>query len=181
MKVDKIGLCGTFSSGKTTIVNSLCNLDFFMDYSIFVEKSKMLKETGIPLNKKSSLLGQNVFLAERAKELLNNKFISDRTVIDVIAFTNKSDKISCFDKIDFELSAKNLIKQYDYIIYISHQNIPLEDNNVRHTDPIYREEINNEILRLLKKYNHLTKIRYIYDINLQDRINSILNILNIIH
>ncbi len=46
----KIGLAGTMSVGKTTLVKALSELDRFKDYYIATERSKYLRDLGIPLN-----------------------------------------------------------------------------------------------------------------------------------
>jgi len=84
----KIGLCGTMSVGKTTLVNRLKELGQFKDFEFATERSKYLNDLGIPLNTDSTLKGQTVFLAERVAELMKENIITDRTIIDVIAFTN---------------------------------------------------------------------------------------------
>ena len=86
----KIGLCGTMSVGKTTLVNALKELPEFKDYHFRTERSKHLMSLGIPLNTDSTLKGQLVFASERAAELMQEKIITDRTVIDVMAFTELS-------------------------------------------------------------------------------------------
>ena len=83
----KIGLCGTMSVGKTTLVNTLKELPEFANYNFATERSKYLRDLGIPLNTDSTLKGQFIFLAERCAELMNENVITDRTVIDVMAFT----------------------------------------------------------------------------------------------
>jgi len=84
----KIGLCGTMSVGKTTLVNKLKELKQFENYEFATERSKYLNDLGIPLNTDSTLKGQTIFLAERCAELIKENIITDRTVIDVMAFTN---------------------------------------------------------------------------------------------
>ena len=86
----KIGFCGTMSVGKTTLVKALKELSEFKDYTFRTERSKYLMEMGIPLNTDSTLKGQLIFAAERASELMQEKIITDRTIIDVIAFANLS-------------------------------------------------------------------------------------------
>ena len=66
----KIGLCGTMSVGKTTLVNALKERPEFKDYMSRTERSKELMAQGIPLNTDSTLKGQTVFLAERTSELM---------------------------------------------------------------------------------------------------------------
>ena len=77
----KIGFCGTMSVGKSTLVNALKELPEFKDYYFATERSKYLRDLGIPLNTDSTLKGQLIFLAERASELLYKDMITDRTVI----------------------------------------------------------------------------------------------------
>jgi GTPase SAR1 family protein len=65
----KIGFCGTMSVGKTTLVNALRELPEFADYEFRTERSKYLRDLGIPLNTDSTLKGQIIFFAERSSEL----------------------------------------------------------------------------------------------------------------
>ena len=89
----KIGLCGTMSVGKTTLVKALKKLPEFKKYNFATERSKYLNDLGIPLNTDSTLKGQTVFLAERCAELMNKNVITDRTIIDVMAFTMNAKSI----------------------------------------------------------------------------------------
>ena len=97
----KIGFCGTMSVGKTTLVNALKELPEFKDYQFRTERSKYLMELGIPLNTDSTIKGQVVFLAERASELMCENIITDRTVIDVMAFTKAAKSIDHHEAEDF--------------------------------------------------------------------------------
>ena len=97
----RIGLTGTMSVGKTTLAKALGEIDQFKDHSVHTERSKYLRDLGIPLNTDSTLNGQFVFLAERASELLHPNIITDRTIWDVCAFTLSSRSISDFDKRTF--------------------------------------------------------------------------------
>ena len=151
----KIGLCGTMSVGKTTLVNTLKKTKQFKNYNFATERSKYLNDLGIPLNTDSTLKGQTVFLAERCAELMNNNIITDRTIIDVIAFTMNAKSIGHYDKEIFESYAKEFIREYDYVFYISPYGIPMEDNGVRETDEHYRDLIDFTITTLIKKYGHM--------------------------
>ena len=148
----KIGLVGTVSVGKTTLVNALAKLPQFKDYHFATERSKYLNSLGIPLNTDSTLKGQNIFLAERCTELMVENIITDRTIVDVIAFTKLSKSISYIDGDAFEEYAKRFIREYDYIFYVSPEGIEIEDNGVRETDIEYRDEIDKTIKILLSKY-----------------------------
>ena len=153
----KIGLCGTMSVGKTTLVNALKELPEFKDYTTRTERSKELMAMGIPLNTDSTLKGQTIFLAERASELMCENIITDRTVIDVMAFTQASKSINYIDKEDFINHAKNLISEYDHIFYVSPEGVEIENNGVRETDAEYRDLIDFIIKSTINRYNHRIK------------------------
>ena len=171
----KIGLCGTMSVGKTTLVNALKELDYFKDYMFRTERSKELMAQGIPLNTDSTLKGQCVFLAERAGELMQNNIITDRTIIDVMAFANCSTSMDIYDKEDFETLASRLIREYDYIFYVSPVGVEIEDNGVRETNATYRQTIDNMIVKLSTKYNHRIKKLYTLEGSTEDRIHQMVN------
>jgi GTPase SAR1 family protein len=153
----RIGLCGTQSVGKTTLVNALRELPEFTDYNFATERSKYLRDLGIPLNTDSTLKGQFIFLAERCAELMNENIITDRTVIDVMAFTKAAKSIEYSEAEAFCDAAYGLVKEYDYIFYVSPEGVEMEDNSVRETDLSYRELIDFTIKILLYKSNHKIK------------------------
>ena len=138
----KIGFCGTMSVGKTTLVNALKELPEFKDYTFRTERSKYLMDMGIPLNTDSTIKGQIVFLAERASELMCENIITDRTIIDVIAFTKAAKSIDYHEAEDFINLATRILPEYDYLFYVSPEGVKIEDNGVRETDAEYRDLIN---------------------------------------
>ena len=148
----KIGLTGTMSVGKTTLVKALSEIEQFKGYTCTTERSQYLNSLGIPLNHATTIEGQTVFLAERVTELMQPRIITDRTIIDVMAFTNCAKMVSYTDGDAFEEYAKRFVSQYHYIFYISPEGMDIEDNGVRETDATYRAEIDNEIQKLLKKH-----------------------------
>lgn len=175
----KIGFVGTVSVGKTTLVNSLAELPQFKDYKIATERSKYLRDLGIPLNTDSTLKGQTVFLAERCAELMQDNIITDRTILDVMAFTLCANSIDYKDKETFEEYAKEFIREYDYIFYISPDGIPIEDNGVRETDEYYRDLIDFTITTLIKRYGHKMPNIEIIKGSTEERINQILKFTNL--
>jgi len=153
----KIGFCGTMSVGKTTLVNALKQLPEFANYTFATERSKYLRDLGIPLNTDSTLKGQVIFLAERATELLHENIITDRTVIDVIAFTKAAESISYYESEKFSDLARNLLPEYDYLFYVSPEGVEMEDNSVRETNLEYRNLIDKIITMHLKLNKHRIK------------------------
>ena len=170
----RIGLCGTMSVGKTTLVNALKQLDQFKDYNFATERSEYLMNLGIPLNTDSTLKGLTVFLAERCAELMKENVITDRTILDVIAFTMNAKSIDYKDKESFEQYAIEFLREYDYIFYISPDGIPIEDNGVRETDEHYRDVIDFTITTLIKRYGHRIKNIEVIKGSTEERIEQIL-------
>ena len=167
----KIGLCGTMSVGKTTLVNALKKESGFKDYLFRTERSKHLNSMGIPLNTDSTLKGQLVFAAERAAELMQEKIITDRTIVDVMAFCALSKSMNKVEKDNIKNVLWHLIREYDVIFHIDDLSIPIEDNGIRETDKNYRLSIASKIQNILEEYP-LTKIVRISGTT-KERINQI--------
>ena len=105
----KIGFCGTMSVGKTTLVNALRELPQFEGYHFVTERSEHLRDLGIPLNTDSTFKGQLVFAAERSIELMQKNIITDRTIIDVMAFSSLSKSITESKKFHLNAALYHLI------------------------------------------------------------------------
>lgn len=169
----RIGFCGTVSVGKTTLVNELQKLPEFKDYYFATERSKYLRDLGIPLNTDSTLKGQTIFLAERLSELIKENIITDRTVIDVMAFTHCAKSISDDDKQEFVDYASIFIPEYDHIFYVSPVGIQIEENGVRETDSDYRDLIDLTIKHTIKEcLPYITNLSWISG-TIEERIKQV--------
>jgi GTPase SAR1 family protein len=175
----KIGLCGTMSVGKTTLVNALKLLPEFENYTTRTERSKELMAMGIPLNTDSTFLGQTVFMAERASELLIDNIITDRTIIDVMAFAQASKSMDWTDKEAFYAYAIRLIKEYDYIFYVSPEGVEIEDNGIRETDANYRDEIDIIIRHIISQQKVRIKNYHVISGSTEERIEQMLEALSL--
>jgi nicotinamide riboside kinase len=172
----RIGLAGTVSVGKSTLVKELAKLEQFKNYHVATERSKYLRDQGISLNDDSTTKGQFVFAAERSLELMHSDLLTDRTIYDVCAFTLSAKSISYNDKIKLIESFVTIKDDYDMIIYVSPEGVEIEDNGVRTTDAEYRMKIDFAIRGLLKEYppKKLIEIKG----STEERINSILSQIN---
>jgi len=172
----KIGLAGTVSVGKSTLVKALAELEQFKDYHVATERSKYLRDQGISLNDDSTTKGQFVFAAERSLELMHDNLLTDRTIYDVCAFTLSAKSISYNDKIKLIESFITIKGDYDLIIYVSPEGVDIEDNGVRTTDADYRIKIDFAIRGLLKEYPPV-KLIEVKGLT-EERINLILSQIN---
>ena len=109
---------------------------------------------GIPLNTDSTLKGQLIFAAERASELLQKDIITDRTIVDVMAFNALSKSMTATESYFLNHTLECLINDYDYLFYISPAGVEMEDNGVRETDSKYRDDINKKILEILDAHSN---------------------------
>jgi nicotinamide riboside kinase len=150
----KIGFCGTMSVGKTTLVNALKELPEFKDYHFRTERSKHLMNLGIPLNTDSTLKGQLVFASERAAELMQEKIITDRTVIDVMAFNELSESMEDHEKFYLNATLYYLVKEYDILFYVSPEGVKIEDNGIRETNAEYRTAVDKKIKSIVGMYRN---------------------------
>ena len=173
----KIGFTGTMSVGKTTLVKALKEVPEFKSYTFATERSAYLSSLGIPLNFDTTIEGQTVFLAERVTELMQENIITDRTILDVMAFTNKACKINYMDADAFEKYASRFLNKYDYIFYISPEGVEMEDNGVRETDLDYRQQIDEEIKKLILKHNKSTREWFTISGTTEERIEQIMGLI----
>ena len=169
----KIGLCGTLSVGKTTLVNALKQIEQFTDYETATERSKYLRDQGISLNTDSTLKGQLVFAAERSIELMKENIITDRTVYDVSAFTLSAKSIGWTEKRYFTELLMQLRDDYDIIIYVSPEGVDIEDNGVRTVDVEYRKKIDATICEMLTTFPPKKLIKVLG--STEERINTIIS------
>ena len=169
----KIGFCGTMSVGKTTLVNSLKELPEFEGYKFATERSKYLSSIGIPLNTDSTLKGQLIFAAERSAELLQENMITDRTIIDVMAFCELSESMDSAEKQHINGVLWHLIKEYDIIFYVSPEGVEIEDNGVRETNSEYRDRIDKKIKSILGMHKYMPGKVVAIKGTTEERINKI--------
>ena len=174
----KIGFCGTMSVGKTTLVNALKNEPRFKNYNFRTERSKHLMELGIPLNTDSTLKGQLVFASERAAELMQENIITDRTIIDVMAFCELSKSMSKAEKDHLNGVLWHLIREYDIIFHINDLSIPIEDNGVRETNEDYRLDVHNKIDSILRMFGGMAGKVVRISGTTKERVNHIMTVLN---
>ena len=79
--------------------------------------------------------------------------ITDRTIVDVMAFCSLSKAMSIAEKDSLKDTLWHLIREYDIIFYIDDLSIPIEDNGIRETNERYRVYIDDKIKEIISEYN----------------------------
>ena len=108
----------------------------------------------------------------RCSELIQENIITDRTVIDVMAFTENAQSIEIEHKAAFIDYAHNFIPEYDWIFHVTSEGVNIEDNNVRTTDAIYRKQIEHTIRSLISENLFKIKNFGIISGSVEDRIKQ---------
>lgn len=158
----RIGITGTHSTGKTTLVEALRTEPYFSDYFYDINVTRWVRSLGLPINEDTVDSSQEINMIKRIAHLNSyDKIISDRTILDVFAYSRAGKNISSRSlKYQEDLINRNISK-YDILFYLPME-IPVADDGVRTIDPVYREQIDNYIVELLKtheKKNNLTVVK----------------------
>ena len=102
---------------------------------------------------------------------MQEDMITDRTIIDVMAFCELSKSMNKAEKDHLNGVLWHLIKEYDIIFHIDDLSIPIEDNGVRETNKDYRLAIASKIEDIIEEHSH-TKIVRISGTT-EERINQV--------
>lgn len=157
----RISITGTHSTGKTTYVS-----DFLKKWSMYETPPnsyrELIKNKNIPHSKNGTEESQKQildYLIDQAIENSKKEFIiSDRCVLDNLAYTswlNLNGKVSDKFLEQTRTLTKETLKLYDVIFFVpltKVAEVKLEENSIRETDPVYREEIDHIFKAFYQSY-----------------------------
>lgn len=156
----RIGIVGSGGTGKSGLANSISNkfnisflqskmitrdilnkYDYKWDSGIYVERFLALKSCQIEIFSRT---------VEKEKENLN--FVSDRTSIDLAAYSilELNNSIDVVDNI--VNMCKEHAKKYTHLIFCPWGIVPIEDNSLRTLNPWYQFTIHSIMLGLLQEW-----------------------------
>jgi predicted ATPase len=150
-----IGFTGTHGTGKTTAVFELATALKKEGYDVSI-KSNVARRCPLPINEKSTVRSQLWILATMMKEEIESTSqitISDRTLLDVLAYTKRLDKIVSETLQNF---IRGYIKMtYDVVFYLSPMGEPeyLVDDGRRSTNRTFQHHIDVIIYDYIHKMN----------------------------
>lgn len=142
----RIILTGAHGTGKTTVLNMFEKAD----WPVITEVVRCLnKDAGVKINEDGDRSGQHIIFDTYEELLQQDKYVSDRGLTDVIAYTKylcdegKIDK-SLFDE-QMERFKKFHNENPDILYCFFPIEFDIEDDNVRSTAKDFQKQINDNI------------------------------------
>ena len=158
----KIAITGTFSVGKTTLIQEFTNRNINFKYEILKEKATELIQQGVQFGKKATLESYIIYINEQLKsEIESSKkdyeiLLSDRTLIDGVTHPIVNNRIGVSNIPDYFIEMFENVLHFQKSFYDIYIYIPIEfdlvTNNTRENDLVYQREIDKEIVKMLDKH-----------------------------
>ena len=143
----KIALSGAHSVGKSTLVNELCKHFPFSKLEHLPEITRTLHEKGFSINEAGTDITQHFIMSTHMDNLFYKQdFIVDRCLLDGYVYTKVLGNRIRVSRSVVDYAAylyREYIINYDYIFYIP-ADIPVEDDGVRSTDKLFRDQVIHE-------------------------------------
>lgn len=180
----RIGICGSNSVGKTTILKALQEDPMFEGVE-FVEELTRTIGKNFPINNtaqdysNTQLLITGQHLANLAKE----NFVVDRCLVDGFVFTDYfwlKGKCSIGARDLAHTALQQGIKLYDHVFYIPIETaVQLEDDGVRSTDVEFRKNIDHKMKMLVSTLRLENGCQHIHTVTgtVEERVKKIKTII----
>jgi len=152
----QIAISGTFSVGKTTLLDKIKDSGEFNDFTLIREVVRTLAKQGIQINKGADVFSQTKILEQHLKNALSyDNMISDRCAVDAFVFATYDylkGNYSYDDYKKFEAIFLDAIKSYNKLFYIPIE-FDIVDDNFRSLDKEYQKDIDSLFKMIFKRYN----------------------------
>lgn len=133
----KIGITGTHSTGKTTLLHALRSEPVFEGFEVCDEVTRWVKSLGVSINEAGSDLSQELVMMKHVYNLhMYDDMLTDRTVLDGLVYTRAlhlSKRISDRTMKRVHDVFEKCIGEYDFLFYIAPE-FDIEDDGTRSTD-----------------------------------------------
>ena len=147
----RIALTGSHGVGKTTLGKALAGAT---KVRLMSEAPFLAYQTGLSLNENTGVEAELwIALKQLEQERTNRQFISDRCLIDTLAYTHLlygEDK--CLINIMHRL-AQGIEERYDLVIYLPAGEFSIEDDGLRSTKKKFQRDADRYVRYILRHYN----------------------------
>lgn len=155
-----ITLCGSASTGKSTLWKAMSKDPFFKEYTFRGEILRGLKDNkNVKLNEETTDESQEIINAEYDKILgnidPNSKLIMDRSLLCSVCYitpVNQAGKISNRVYLNTRCLFEKYLCNYEYIILTTTDGVKFEKCSYRSSDKKYQTTIHNLYLDFIKRY-----------------------------
>jgi len=148
----RIAIVGSFSTGKTTLAELIARR---LELPLLPEAAREVVALGFKLDKDATPETETlIFLKQYNNELSTERFVGDRSLIDVMAYAGwvldnqpRSKEMSLWDEC-VQLAERRLRTAYSHVFYLPIE-FPIVLDGLRPDDPEFQREIDRRILGLL--------------------------------
>ena len=153
----RIGIVGAHGVGKTTLAKALSSQ---LEIPRIDELARTVHGLGFPLNQKTNMMAQFLmWLGQLYEELTLDEFVADRTLMDVMCYTDhRVNQSKGQSKNRYFLNAMSNVtyeiisNQYSVILYVPIE-FKIRADGVRDTDTEYQKAIDELVVRYLHSFN----------------------------
>lgn len=152
----KIGISGTSSVGKTSLLNALRSEQQFKHYTIANEVTRKLAAQGFKINEAGNDATQYAIMNSHIVNLfMNDDMLTDRTALDGLVYTKWlyiRGQVEA-ETLDYAFKVfDRAYNHYDVNFFISPE-FEIEDDGVRSNSVSFRDEIHDIFEQYIKEYN----------------------------
>jgi nicotinamide riboside kinase len=174
----RIGITGSQSVGKTTLLNALRSEKEFQDYVVCDEVTRWVKKIGLPINEQGNDHTQELIMMKHVYNIfLNKNMITDRTVLDGLVYTKWLRQSGNIKEETMEIAYNvfhKLISYYDYLFFIKPE-FDIVSDGVRSTNTSFRNQINRSFIDVIEEHN--IPVHYVSG-SVRERVNQVLEVIN---
>jgi hypothetical protein len=182
----RIGICGAHGVGKNRFAKKIGRE---LELPVISHIPRTVKNIGFNLNRTADIHTQMaIWLAQINEQVDMFEFVSDRTLIETLAYSklmvndSKDKKDAYLVNALTNLTMALFNSQYTVIFYLPTNSEPIKNNGFRNRDLYYQAEIDEQILYYLSCFNvdyfplqgsegkrHALAMEYLHDTGLLNR------------